>query len=231
MRILIVEDSQRLRVSLSDGLRSAGYAVDAVGDGRQGLIYAKATDYDLIILDLMLPIMDGLTVLIEYRAAHGQAPVLILSAKDRVDHRVEGLRAGADDYLIKPFDFDELLARVEALCRRARGLEANTLEVRGVTLDLASQIFRFEGKELVLAPREFSMLRYLMINAGRTISRMELEEHIYDSNRQVWSNAVDSSIASIRRTLRDSGAPNLIRTRRGLGYQLDTEQLKESTPR
>ncbi|MCA9280511.1 MAG: response regulator transcription factor [Phycisphaeraceae bacterium] len=231
MRILIVEDSQRLRDSLSDGLRSAGYAVDAVGDGRQGLIYARATDYDLIILDMMLPVMDGLTVLNEYRSAHGQSPVLILSARDRVEHRVEGLRGGADDYLVKPFDFDELLARVEALCRRAKGREANTIEIRGVTLDLASQTIRYEDEELVLAPREFSMLRYLMINAGRTISRMELEEHVYDSNRQVWSNAVDSSIAAIRRVLREARAPNLIRTRRGMGYQIDTEQLKESAPR
>jgi len=231
VRILIVEDSQRLRDSLSDGLRSVGYAVDAVGDGRQGLIYARATDYDLIILDMMLPEMDGLTVLKTYRSTHGQAPVLILSARDRIEHRVEGLRSGADDYLVKPFDFDELLARVEALCRRAKGRGANTINVRGVTLDLASQTSRFEGEELVLAPREFSMLRYLMMNSGRTISRMELEEHVYDSNRQVWSNAVDSAVAAIRRALRVAGAPNLIRTRRGLGYQIDTEKIEESARR
>jgi two-component system OmpR family response regulator/two-component system response regulator QseB len=145
-------------------------------------------------------------------------PVLILSARDRVQQRVEGLRAGADDYLVKPFDFGELLARVEALCRRSRGLPANTVRVAGVELDLAAKRFSASGREITLTPREHAVLEYLFLNAGRTVSRPELEEHVYAADRQVWSNAVDSAIAAIRRKLADHGVHDLIRTRRRLGY-------------
>ncbi len=220
MRLLIVEDSQRLRESLADGLSKAGFAVDSVPDGRQGLINARTTDYDLIILDLMLPGVDGLTLLREFRQSRGTTPVLILSARDRVEHRIEGLRSGADDYLVKPFSFDELLARVEALSRRSRGVSANTITIGGVRLDLAAKEFAVSGAAVSLTPREYSLLEYLFLKAGHTISRAELEEHIYDQDHQVWSNAVDSAIAAIRRKLADAGIRELIETRRGHGYRV-----------
>ncbi len=218
MRLLVVEDSRRLRETLADGLGAAGYAVDAVADGRHGLIHARTTEYDLIILDLMLPELDGISLLRELRTANSRTPVLILSARDLVEHRVEGLRAGADDYLVKPFAFDELLARVEALCRRSRGSPSNTVRIDAVELDLAAKRFVASGREIDLAPRDYAVLEYLVLNAGRTISRSELEEHVYAEDRQVWSNAVDSAIAGIRRKLSEAGVRGLIVTRRGLGY-------------
>jgi DNA-binding response OmpR family regulator len=199
-------------------LTAAGYAVDAVADGRQGLIYARATEYDLIVLDVMLPELDGISLLRRFRAARGTAPVLILSARDRVEQRVDGLRSGADDYLVKPFAFDELLARIEALCRRARGKTANRVQIADVELDLAAKEFSRSGVPIALTPREYAVLEYLFVNAGRTISRPELEEHVYAADHQVWSNAVDSAIAAIRRKLSDIGVEHLIETRRGCGY-------------
>jgi DNA-binding response OmpR family regulator len=222
MRILVIEDSDTLRTYLVEGLQAAGYAVDAVADGREGLIYARATQYDLIVLDIMLPQRDGLSLLNEYRAAHGHAPVIIISARDRVDQRVEGLRTGADDYLVKPFAFDELLARIEALTRRACGIRRNTIEIDGVTLDLAAKCFRIADAELPLPPREYAILEMLFMRAGSVISRMELEEHIYDADRQVWSNAIDSAIANIRRQLTQHGIDDLIKTKRGRGYCVPT---------
>ena len=220
MRVLVVEDSRRLRESLADGLTVAGYAVDSVADGREGLIHARTTDYDLIVLDLMLPEIDGLSLLARLREAGGSTPVLILSARDRVEHRVEGLRAGADDYLVKPFSFDELLARVEALCRRSRGVAANTIALGGVELDLGAKRFTAGAREIPLPPREYAVLEFLFLRAGHVVSRPELEEHVYASDRQVWSNAVDSAIAAIRRKLSAAGVEGLIETRRGQGYMV-----------
>ncbi len=220
MRLLIVEDSRRLRESLADGLHAAGYAVDPVPDGKQGLIHARTTEYDAIVLDLMLPELDGLSLLREFRHAGGTTPILILSARDRVEHRIEGLRLGADDYLVKPFSFDELLARIEALCRRSRGVAMSERQIGGVTLDLAAKRFRVGEAELPLGPRDYAVLEYMFINAGRTIARSELEEHVYSAERQVWSNAVDSAVAAIRRKLSDAGVENLIETRRGHGYRV-----------
>lgn len=218
MRLLIVEDSRRLRESLTDGLRSAGYAVDAVADGRSGLIHARTTEYDLIVLDVMLPELDGVSLLRQYRAAKGNSPVLVLSARDRVEQRVEALRAGADDYVVKPFSFDEVLARVEALCRRSRGAASNSITIEGVELDMAAKRVATTRGEVALTPREYSVVEYLMLSAGRTVSRAELEEHVYGEDKQVWSNAVDSAIAAIRRKLMAAGVRGLIQTRRGQGY-------------
>ena len=218
MRLLVVEDSRRLRESIADGLRSAGYAVDAVSDGRQGLIHARTTEYDAVVLDVMLPELDGISLLRRLREAGGTTPVLVLSARDRVAHRVEGLRAGADDYLVNPFAFDELLARIESLCRRARGVPANTRRIGGVELDLGAKRFSAAGRPIALTPREYAILEFLVLNAGRVISRAELEEHVYAEDHEVWSNAVDSAIAAIRRKLADAGVESLIETRRGHGY-------------
>lgn len=220
MRLLLVEDSARLRASLSDGLRRTGHAVDAVGDGRQGLIHAQTTDYDIIILDLMLPIIDGLTVLRTIREKGIDTHVLILSAKDRVEQRVEGLRAGADDYLVKPFSFDELLARVESLGRRAHGRKASRLAFGAVTVDVSGKRVLVGEEPLELTPREYALLEYLALEAGRPVPRAEIEEHIYDSHRAVWSNAVDSTVSAVRRKLGARGVTALIRTRRGIGYEI-----------
>ncbi len=223
MRLLVVEDSRRLRESIADGLRSAGYAVDVAADGREGLICARTTEYDAIILDVMLPELDGLGVLRRLREARSTTPVLILSARDRVAHRVEGLRAGADDYLVKPFAFDELLARVETLCRRSRGVAGNAVRIGGVELDLGGKRFLIGGRELTLPPREYAVLEYLFLNAGRVVSRPELEEHVYPADHPVWSNAVDSAVAAIRRRLSEAGVTELITTRRGVGYLVGAE--------
>jgi len=220
MRLLLVEDSTRLRASLSDGLRRSGHAVDAVADGRQGLIHAQTTDYDIIILDLMLPIIDGLTILRTIREKGVQAHVLILSAKDRIEQRVEGLRAGADDYLVKPFAFDELLARIEALGRRAHGRKSSRLGFGAVTVDLTGKRVLVNDDPLDLTPREYTVLEYLALEAGRPVARPEIEEHVYDSDRTVWSNAVDSTVSAVRRKLAARGVTDLIHTRRGLGYEI-----------
>jgi len=223
MRVLIVEDSRRLRESLCDGLRQGGYAVDAVGDGREGLIHAQTTQYDLIVLDLMLPEIDGLTVLRTLRKKGINTHVLILSARDRVEQRVEGLRAGADDYLIKPFSFDELLARIETLTRRSHGRKSNGLSFGKLTIDLhAKQVF-IDGNALAFPPREYSLLEYLAIESGRAVPRTEIEEHIYDESGSIWSTAVDSAIASLRRRLAPYGIKDSIVTRRGVGYLFDPD--------
>ncbi len=220
MRILVVEDAVLLRESLVDGLTQAGYAVDAVGDGRQALKYAQATDYDLVILDLMLPEVDGLTVLRTLRSKHWEAHVLILSARDRVEQRVEGLRAGADDYLVKPFAFDELLARVETLGRRAHGRKSGELHCDGFVLDLTARSVMVNGSAVPLTPREFAVLEYLTLEAGRPVSRAEIEEHVYDATSPVWSNAIDSLVSSIRRKMAAAGCAETIVTRRSIGYEV-----------
>ena len=228
MRLLIVEDSPRLRNSLSEGLRRSGYAVDAVADGREGFIYARTTEYDLVILDLMLPEMDGLSVLRRLREEGIDTHVLILSARDRVEHRVEGLRCGADDYLVKPFSFDELLARVEALTRRRHDHKSNIINIGRLMVDLRSRVVHAADQPLNLTPREYSLLEYLALEAGRPVTRQEIEEHIYDSNNPVWSNSVDSAVYALRRKLSAAGLRNYIVTRRGVGYELLREPPDET---
>jgi DNA-binding response OmpR family regulator len=225
--VLIIEDARRLRESLADGLRAAGYAVDMSEDGVDGLARARGVCFDAIVLDLMLPGMDGLAVLEKLRSGGGavcesaSSPVLILSAKDRVEHRVEGLRRGADDYLVKPFAFEELLARLTALCRRSRGVASATVRIGGVCLDMGARRFQANGREIRLTRREYTLLEYLFVNAGRVVSRSELEEHLYSADSQVWSNAVDAAVAAVRRKLRDVGASSIVHTRRGRGYMVD----------
>lgn len=220
MKILVVEDSSRLRSAITDGLRRSGHVVDAVADGREGLHHAQTSAYDLIVLDLMLPVMDGLTMLRTLRESNVMTHVLILSARDRVEHRVEGLRAGADDYLIKPFAFDELLARVETLGRRAHDRKANRIELGPVTLDLTAHRVTAHGVVIDLTGREYAVFEFLALEAGRPASRAAIEEHVYDSAHPVWSNAVDSIVSAIRRKLAACGVHDLIQTRRGIGYEI-----------
>lgn len=232
MRVLVVEDSAVLRDSLAQGLREAGFAVDTVADGKRGLIHAQTTDYDVIVLDWMLPEMDGLTLLTKLREKRGTngpsgggAAVLMLTAKDTIDDKVRGLTAGADDYLIKPFAFKELLARVQALSRRRHGERSPVVRIGPLTIDASTKtahVTPCQGPavSLSLSPREYRLLAYLAAYAGKPVTRSELEEHLYDDRSQVFSNAIDSAVASLRSKLHAAGCPGLIHTRRKVGYVL-----------
>jgi DNA-binding response OmpR family regulator len=220
MRLLLIEDSERLRRSLNAGLRDAGYAVDVASDGETGLWMAKEQPYDVILLDLMLPVVPGLQVLEQLRAHGSQAHVLILTARDAIDDRVKGLRAGADDYLPKPFAFDELLARVEALCRRAYGRKAPRLQIGDLVIDRAARSVARAGLAIPLARREFALLEFLALRAGEVVSRAEIEAHVYNDEAELMSNAVDAAVYSLRRRIQPPGTPPLLHTRRGHGYVL-----------
>jgi DNA-binding response OmpR family regulator len=216
VRLLLIEDSKRLLSSLVRGLRKAGYSVDATGDGREGLWSAESTDYDVIVLDLMLPSMDGLTLLQRLRKQK-DTHVLILTAKDTLEDRVRGLQMGADDYLIKPFAFEELLARVQALCRRSYRRKNPSLVIGPLEIDLAKKSARCDGEPLELSSREFMLLEYLAMRRGELVTRPEIERHIYDELVEPMSNVVDSAICVLRKKIRHP----LIQTRRGLGYVLE----------
>lgn len=225
MRVLVVEDSLRLRESLAEGLRDAGLAVDAVADGKQGLIHAQTSDYDVIVLDWMLPEIDGLTVLGRLRAKGVQTHVLMLTAKDTTDDKVRGLSAGADDYLVKPFALAELIARVRSLARRRHGDKSPVLRVGPLSIDTNAKSARINVRgttaTLDLTRREYALLEYLAYRKGKPVPRAELEEHLYDDRSQVMSNAIDSAVYAIRTKLDAAGAPPLIRTRRKVGYVLE----------
>ena len=221
MRVLIVEDSRRLRTYIRDALTQAGYVVDVAPDGEEGLWLARSNDYDAIILDLMLPKLDGISLLQQMRQEGRDAHVLILTAKDTVEDRVHGLGVGADDYLVKPFALEELLARVQALVRRAYGIKSPTIAVGPLVIDTAKRSVSREGEPIELAPREYSLLEYLAVRSGEIVSRTEIENHIYDDIAEPMSNVVDSSICRVRKKIDRSGEPSLITTRRGIGYVLE----------
>jgi DNA-binding response OmpR family regulator len=221
MRLLLIEDSARLRSSVGRGLRKAGYAVDVSGDGEEGLWLAESNEYDAIILDLMLPKLDGLTLLRNLRAKKNGTHVLILTAKDTVENRVNGLQAGADDYLIKPFAFEELLARVQALCRRSYQRKNPKIDIGDLEIDTAARIVLRKGKPIGLTPREFKLLEYLAARRGEVVSRSEIEAHIYSDAADLMSNTVDSAICILRKKIDPSGTSSLIHTRRGMGYVVE----------
>jgi DNA-binding response OmpR family regulator len=223
MRLLLVEDSELIRRSLATGLRRSGYAVDLAADGEEGLWAATANDYDVIILDLMLPGLDGLSLLARLREAGKETHVLILTARDAVEDRVKGLRAGADDYLVKPFAFDELLARIEALVRRRHGVKRPRIAVGPLEIDTAARAVSRDGKPVSLGPREYALLEYLAAHRGQVVTRSEIEAHIYDDRSEPMSNVVDSAICALRRRIDVPGKPSLIVTRRGMGYILGGE--------
>jgi DNA-binding response OmpR family regulator len=218
VRLLLVEDSQRLQRSLGLGLRRLGYAVDLASDGEEGLTLAESNEYDVIILDLMLPKLDGLSVLKRLRDGGGEAHVLILTARDTVDDRVRGLQTGADDFLVKPFAFAELLARVQALVRRRHGKKNPRLVVGPLEIDTAARTVAREGAPLTLTPREYALLEYLAARQGKVVTRAEIEEHLYEGRIELASNAVDSAVCSLRRRLDLPGRSSFIETRRGVGY-------------
>jgi DNA-binding response OmpR family regulator len=217
----VVEDSRRLQRALKSGLTRAGYAVDLTGEGEEGLWLAENNDYDAIILDLLLPGRDGLSILRQLRKSGRETHVLILTAKGAVEDRVTGLRAGADDYLAKPFSFSELLARVEALIRRRHGRKNPKLRLDLLEIDTGARVVTLDGHVVDLTPREYRLLELLAMKAGQVVSRAEIEEHLYDEATEIFSNVVDSTVSTLRKKLQYPGAGSLIRTRRGMGYMLE----------
>jgi len=222
MRILLVEDEPSAARFIAKGLREASHAVDVAADGTAAAERCQQNDYDAVILDVMLPGKDGLTLCRELRAGGSNVPILMLTARDAVEARVEGLDAGADDYLTKPFDFRELLARVRALTRRERRpLSPERIEIRHIAIDVAGQRVWSHGREVSLTSREYALLEYLARRAGDVVSRADIAEHVWDEHYDAFSNIVDVYIQRLRRKIDDDAdqAP-LIRTRRGQGYQL-----------
>jgi len=223
MRLLVIEDYAPLRKAVVRALQEAGYAVDATGEGQEGLWYAQSNDYDLVVLDLMLPGLDGWSILRSLRGEGIQTHVLILTARDAVEDRVEGLDLGADDYLVKPFALDELMARVRALLRRQYQSKSPLIKVADLELNQATRQVRRSGQEIDLTRREYALLEYLALRAGEVVSRNEIWEHLYEFNSQAQSNVVDVYIGYLRKKLDRPGLVPLIHTRRGQGYWLGEE--------
>ncbi len=222
MRILVVEDSARLRAVVVKALRRSGYVVDESEDGDDGLWRALEFSYDGVVLDLMLPKRDGLEVLSELRKAGNEAPVLLLTARNRVEDRVAGLRGGADDYLGKPFALEELLARVDALCRKRFDRHTTVVRVGDLEVDSDARTARRGGELLDLTAREFRLLQVLAMQQGKLLSRTRLEEHLYDELTVPMSNVVDATVYQLRRKLRAAGGGTpLVHTRRGQGYVME----------
>jgi two-component system response regulator PhoP len=220
MRILVVEDEPNLRAQLTVQLEKKGYSVDAAADGENGLFLGREYPMDLAIVDLGLPRISGIEMIRRLRALDRAFPILILTARDAWQDKVEGLESGADDYLTKPFHSEELLARVNALLRRAAGHANPVLRFRGIEINTGSQTVHSNGAEVVLTGHEYRILEYLMLNAGRVISKTELTEHIYDQDFDRDSNVVEVLMARIRKKLDPDGSRRPIETLRGRGYRL-----------
>jgi two-component system, OmpR family, response regulator len=221
MRILLVEDDVKIASFVEKGLRAAGYAVDHASDGESGLHLALTEPYDAAIVDVMLPKLNGLSLIEELRQKKITTPVIILSAKDSVDDRIRGLQTGSDDYMTKPFSFSELLARVQALIRRAGGLsEPTQLVVGNLTMNLLSREVMREGRRIELQPIEFSLLEYLLRNSGRVVSKTMIMEHVWDYNFDPQTNVVEARISRLRDKVDRDFSRKLIHTIRGVGYVL-----------
>lgn len=221
MRILIVEDEPKTAAFLTKGLGEHGFVVDVVTNGRDGLHAAKTQAYDLAILDVMLPGCDGWTILRELRTAGSQMPVLFLTAKDAVADRVKGLESGADDYLVKPFAFSELLARVRTILRRGTARQPETVRVADLEIDLLKHKVQRDGRRLELSPKEFALLSLLMRRAGEVLSRTLIAEQVWDMNFNSDTNVVDVHIRRLRAKVDDPFPKKLIHTVRGAGYVLE----------
>ena len=223
MRLLLVEDESSIANFIRQGLTEAGYAVDVAQDGQEGLDYIRAADYDVLILDIMLPRLDGVTLLRQLRAKGNKTPALMLTARDTVDNRVEGLDAGADDYLVKPFAFPELLARVRALLRRPPLQAGTVLQIDNLQMDTAKHTVERNGRLIDLSPREYAVLEYLMRHPNQVLSRTQIGEHVWNFDFYNESNVVDVYIGYLRRKVDKPGELSLIHTVRGVGYCLRAE--------
>ena len=220
MRLLIVEDEPGVAGFLEQGLKESGYAVDVARDGSEGLEYALAVEYDAIVLDILLPKMNGLEMLSEIRAKRVKSPVLLLTASDGVEDRVRGLDIGADDYLVKPFAFPELLARIRALLRRPPLQAGNILTMNDLEMDVAQRQVRRAGKRIELSPREFSLLELFLRHPNQVLTRTQIVEHVWNFDFYSDTNVVDVYIGYLRRKIDDGFEPPLLQTLRGVGYSL-----------
>lgn len=218
MRLLVVEDQQNLRDIIARKLAGEGHAVDACGDGRDALDHIRLTEYDGIVLDIMLPGITGLDILREMRSSGNHTPVLLLTALSSVDDRVAGLDAGADDYLVKPFDFDELLARIRAMTRRRGTQVTSIISHKGVELNMTARTVKRDGKEIQLTAKEYSILEYLMQNIGRAMSRDRLSTHVWNYDYDGGSNVIDVYMHHLRKKLDTGHEEKLITTVKGVGY-------------
>ena len=223
MRILLLEDEPKVSALVKRGLTAERYAVDVTADGREGLEYAEAYPYDLILLDLMLPSISGIEVLQRIRRTNQFVPVLVLTARDSVDDKVKLFESGADDYLTKPFAFAELLVRVKALLRRGPVNRSSTLRIGDLELDRLTQQVKHHGKRIELTAKEYSLLEYLMQNPDRVLSRNMIIEHVWDQSFDGITNIVDVYVRHLRSKIDESGDPKMIRTVRGTGYMIRSE--------
>ena len=223
MRILLAEDDARVASFIGKGLREQSYAVDTVGDGEQAVYLASVNEYDLVILDVMLPLKDGCAICRELRESGLRTPILMLTARDAVDDRVTGLDAGADDYLTKPFDFKELLARLRALSRRPTTVRPAVAQVADLTLDTVSHAVARGGRRVNLTAKEYALLEFLILNQGSVVGREQIGQHVWDEHFDPLSNVIDVYVKRLRAKVDNGYSQRLIHTRRGEGYVLSEQ--------
>ncbi|MGB9678486.1 MAG: heavy metal response regulator transcription factor [Thermoanaerobacteraceae bacterium] len=220
MRILIVDDEQHLTDVLYKSLKEEGYSVDIAQDGTEGLDFARMNVYDVIVLDIMLPGMDGINILNTIRNEGIYTPVLMLTAKDTTEDKVKGLDTGADDYMTKPFELSEFMARIRALLRRDSSVKSNILKIADLEIDTVTRQVKRGNKEIILTTKEYSLLEYMMRNAGRVLTRTQIADHIWDYDFEGFSNIIDVYIRYLRKKIDDESDNKLIHTIRGSGYCL-----------
>ena len=218
MRLLIIEDEKKVASFIKKGLEEETYVVDVAYDGEEGLLLAQQGEYDLIILDLMLPIMDGLEVLSRLRTEKNNVPIILLTAKDSVEEKVTGLNKGADDYLTKPFAFSELMARIRVLLRRGKAEMKTELQIDNLTLDLVSHKVKRNGEEIELTGKEYSLLEYFLRNQGKVLTRTMIAEHVWDYNFDTFTNVIDVYVNHLRKKIDKNYPKKLLHTLRGVGY-------------
>ena len=222
MRVLLIEDSMHLRTYVSKALRRVGFATDTAADGEEGLYLASTEPYDVVILDLMLPKVDGLTILSELRGKGNKVHILILTARNQIGDRVTGFRMGADDYLVKPFAIEELIARVQALVRRQYKRKSDSIMVgKGLKIEMSARKVTLHGERIELRPREYNLLEYLAVRRGQVVSREEIENHVYDEAKEVRSNTIDSAVCVLRRHLHRKGSETYLHTVYRQGYKIE----------
>ncbi len=221
MRVLLVEDDERIANFIAKGLRENAYAVDAAADGEEALYQASINSYDVILLDVMLPRKDGFAVCRELRGKNIKTPILMLTARDAVEDRIAGLDFGADDYLVKPFEFGELLARLRAILRRNVEIRPPKINIADLEIDTTAQKIRRGGREIILTTKEYALLEYLARERGKVVGRADIAEHVWDENFDAFSNLIDVYIRRLRAKMDENFSRQLIHTKRGAGYILE----------